>query len=183
MKVYENSPIRPNMGQTKTYEDFAKFLGAGSHRLGIMSRMYPDLTASYLTESLLNIYTNDNKSGNKFQGINSLVIEWDLDVNQIKRVEFAAAPQGDGQNGSDVIVAFKERYYEKYDTFRVEGSRQMFLVKSAPFRKSDNYWESVVQIVGEDTAVDANAIFDGAKTRFMSNFHPELSKPLCSLAA
>ena len=145
MKVYENSPIRPAMGTTKTYEDFAKFLGAAPHRLGIMSRMYPDLTASYLTEALLNIYTNDNKSGNKFQGINSLVVEWDLDVNQIKRVEFAAAPQGDGSNGSDVIMAFKERYYEKYDTFRVEGSRQSFLVKSSPFRKSDNFWESVVQ--------------------------------------
>ena len=27
MKIFDMTTIRPNMGQTKTYEDFAKFLG------------------------------------------------------------------------------------------------------------------------------------------------------------
>lgn len=168
---------KPNMGSTKTYEDFAKFLGAAPHRLGIVSKMYPDLTASYLTEALMNIYTNQ-KSVSKFQSIDAFVFEWEIDVDFIKRVEFAAAPDGDGANGSDIIMAFKERYYEKYDTFRIEGSRQMCIVKQGPFRKSDNYWEVVVQLIDNDyqSVLDTSATQPGMTTRFLTNYHPELSE-------
>jgi hypothetical protein len=57
---------RPTMGDTQTYEDFYKFLGTRPARLGIVSRLYPELTSTYLTESLANIYYNDSKPGNKF---------------------------------------------------------------------------------------------------------------------
>ena len=40
---------RANMGETRSYEDFYKFLGSRPARLGIVSRLYPELTASYLT--------------------------------------------------------------------------------------------------------------------------------------
>lgn len=165
------------MGHTKTYEDFAKFLGAKPHRLGIMSQMYKDLTASYLTEALMNIYTNE-KSHNKFQSIDAFVFEWELDIEFIKRVEFAAVPDGDGANGSDIIMAFKERYYEKYDTFRIEGSRQLAFVKHSPIRRHDQYWEVIVQLVDNDyqSILDVSACQPGMKTRFISNFHPELSE-------
>jgi len=42
----------PTMGNTRTYEDFYKYLGARPARLGVVSKMYTDLTATYLTESL-----------------------------------------------------------------------------------------------------------------------------------
>ena len=48
------------MGETRTYENFYKFLGAKPERLGVVSRLYEDLTASYLTEALSNIYTQSN---------------------------------------------------------------------------------------------------------------------------
>jgi hypothetical protein len=177
MRVFDITTIKPQMGTTKTYEDFAKFLSIAPHRLGIVSRMYPDLTASYLTESLMNIYVNQ-KSASKFQSINAFVYEWEIDVDFIKRVEFVAVPDGDGANGSDIIMAFKERYYEKYDTFRIEKSRQLAFVKQGPIRKADNYWEVVVQLVDNDyqSVLDAAACQPGMQTRFITNYHPELSE-------
>ena len=43
---------RPTMSDTRTYEDFSKFLGERPHRLGVVSRLYPELTATFLTESI-----------------------------------------------------------------------------------------------------------------------------------
>ena len=177
MKVFDMTTRRPNMGATKTYEDFAKFLGAKPHRLGIVSRMHPELTASYLTESLFNIYTN-TKSPSKFQQIDALLFEWELDCEFIKRVEFAAVPEGDGSNGSDIVMAFKERYYEKYDSFRIEKSRQQVIVLHAPRRISDDYWEVIVRLQDNDyqSVLDVSACQPNMQTRFLSNFHPELSE-------
>ena len=49
-------------------------------RLGIVSTMYQNLTASYLTEGLGNVMYNKQK-GSKFQKLNSLLFEWEIDVN------------------------------------------------------------------------------------------------------
>lgn len=167
----------PNMGTTKTYEDFGKFLGLRPHRLGIVSKMYPNLTASFLTESLMNIYYNAGKTS-KFQNIDAMVFEWEIDVNFIKRVEFAAVPIGTGANGADIIMAFKETYYQKFDTFRIEATRQQCIVKSTPVRKADNYWEVIVQLIDADYAsiLDTSGTQVGSTTRWISNYHPELSE-------
>jgi len=42
--------------------------------MGVMARMQPHNTASFLTEGLMNIYYN-SKTANKFQPINSLMVE------------------------------------------------------------------------------------------------------------
>lgn len=177
MKVFDMTTVRPSMGTTKTYEDFTNFLGRAPHRLGIVSRMYPDLTASYLTESLMNIMVNQT-SANKFQSIDALVFEWELEIDYIKRVEFVDVPVGTGANGSDITMAFKERYYEKYDTFRIEGSRQTAIVLHAPIRKHDTYWQVIVRLIDNDfsTILDASACQPGMTTRFITNYHPELSE-------
>jgi hypothetical protein len=55
------------MDDTRTYEDFYKYLGDKPQRLGVVSRMYAGNTAAYLTESLKNIFYMDAKgSGNKY---------------------------------------------------------------------------------------------------------------------
>lgn len=41
------------------------------HRLGVVSRLYPQLTATFLTEALRNIYYGDNKKAGSFQSIDS----------------------------------------------------------------------------------------------------------------
>jgi len=177
MQLFDYNTVKSTMGTTKTYEDFHKFLGAKPHRLGIVARHYSDFTASYLTESLMNIYTNKTKPS-KFQNIDSFMFEWEVDVDYIKRVEFAAVPTGDGANGTDIIMAFKERYYEKYDTFRIEDSRQMCIVKTGPVRRGDNYWEVVVQLIDADfqSVLDTTATQVGSQTRFITNYHPEMSE-------
>ena len=75
---------RPTMSETRTYEDFYKFLGTRPTKLGVVSRLYPELTASYLTESLRNIFYQDVKSGNKYQSIDSMYFEWEVETNYIK---------------------------------------------------------------------------------------------------
>ena len=76
---------RPNMGETATYEDFYKFLGTRPNRLGVMARLYPELTASFLTESLFNVFY---KSGTpkKFESTNAMMFEWEIETNHKVRL-------------------------------------------------------------------------------------------------
>ena len=96
-------------------------------RLGVVSRMYPELTATFLTESLRNIFYMDNKQ-QKYRSIDSLYFDFDIEVNFIKRIEFAAVPTDTGENGSEIVMYFKERYYEKYDIFMIDKTRQQCMV-------------------------------------------------------
>ena len=139
-----------------------------------MARMYQHNTATFLTEALNNIYYN-SKSVNKFQPINSLMVEWEIDVEFIKRVEFAASPVGTGAGGSDITFFFRERYFEKYETFKVDNSRQLIIVKTTPIRKADNFWEVTGQLVDSDfsSVLDATACQVGMTARFISNIQPE----------
>lgn len=139
--------------------------------------MHQDLTTSYLTEQLMNIYVNDTPKS-KFQNINALLFEWELDVEYIKRVRLAADVTDTGANGALMTMAFTERYYEKYDTFRAEGSKDLFIVLTPPIRKADNYWEVGVQMINPDRSAtaDLTALKSGMPTRFISNHHPELSE-------
>ena len=50
------------------------------HRLGVVSRLYPELTATFLTESLRNIYYGDSKKSNVFQAVDSNYIEWEVGI-------------------------------------------------------------------------------------------------------
>jgi hypothetical protein len=70
---------------------------------------------------------------------------------------------------------FKERYYEKYDTFKIDGSRQQCIVKTTPQRKADNFWEYTVQLIDADfsSILDATSCQLGMTTRFLSNIMPE----------
>ncbi|MGV8961784.1 MAG: hypothetical protein ACOH2V_00115 [Candidatus Saccharimonadaceae bacterium] len=166
--------VKPDMAHSRTYEDFYKFLGTRPKMMGVMARMNTHNTATFLTEALMNIYYN-SKTANKFQPINSLVIEWEIDVEFIKRIEFAAAPVGDGASGSDILMYFKERYYERFDTFKIDGSRQQAIVKVTPERKADNFWEYTVQLIDADysSILDSASCQLGMTTRFLANIMPE----------
>ena len=166
--------VKPELAHSRTYEDFYKLLGARPKMMGVMARMFQNNTATFITEGLMNIFYNQ-KTANKFQPINSLMVEWEIDVEFIKRVEFAAAPTGVGAGGSDITMYFKERYYEKYDTFKIDGSRQQCIVKATPERRGDNLWEYTVQLIDSDysSELDLSACQMGMTTRFLSNIMPE----------
>ena len=138
---------RPTMSETRTYEDFYKFLGVRPHKLGVVSRLYPENTATYLTESLKNVFYNDRKGTNKFQSVDSMRFEWEVETNFIKRIEFADVPAETGENGSEIVMAFKERYYEKYDIFKIDKTMQQCMVVNRPVRKRDKQSQLIVSLL------------------------------------
>ena len=144
-------------------------------RLGVVSRMYPELTATFLTESLRNIFYMDNKQ-QKYRSIDSLYFDFDIEVNFIKRIEFAAVPTDTGENGSEIVMYFKERYYEKYDIFKIDKTRQQCMVVERPVRKADDLWEYVVRLIDNDysSLLDISGCQVGDTTRFQSNAVPEM---------
>ena len=137
--------------------------------------MYDDLTASFLTDGLKNVFYT-GKGGNKYQSLNAFVYDFEIETNYIKRIEFAAVPEGDGAGGTEIIMAFRERYYEKYDIFKIENSGQQCMVVNRPVRKGDNYWETTVRLIDNnyETILDASACQPGDKTHWITANVPEM---------
>ena len=167
---------RPTMGDTRTYEDFSKFLGERPHRLGVVSRLYPELTATFLTESLRNIFYGDTKKANGFQNIDSTYFEWEVETNYIKRIPFAAVPVEDGADGSEIEMIFPENYYQLHEIFKIEKTGQQCFVVSRPVRKSDHEWSVMVRLLDDDysSILDKDGCQIGDTTRFIGNAKPEL---------
>lgn len=165
----------PTMGQTKTYEDWSKYLGAKPHSLGIVARMYTDNTLNFITDGLKNIFYKDQSVDN-FQISTSLLFEWMVETNNIKKIEFAEVPSERGENGTEITMAFKENYYQKYDIFRIDKSKQQCQVLSRPIRKRDDYWEVQVRLIDNDysTLLDLDACQVGDLTTFQSVAMPEM---------
>ena len=157
---------------TRTYEDFHKWIGERPERLGIVSNLYKQYTASALTEALMNVYTREKGSSNSFQSINSFLVEWDIDVNFIKRLPILSH-EGNGEGGSEIIFQFPERYYEMYDVFVIEETRQQCIVMQVPVRRSDNCYEVVARVIDNDYSERIGDV-DGMSTRFLTNHMPEL---------
>ena len=164
---------------TKTYEDWSKYLGARPHRLGVVARMYPNNTLNFLTDGLRNIFYNDEKAS-KYQVSDSLVFEWSIESNQIKHVEFAKEPKCEqlGAGGEEIAMYFKENYYQKYDIFRIDESKQQCQVVRRPVRMRDNYWEVCVRLIANDydTTIDMDACQPGKTTTWQSTANVELSE-------
>ena len=114
-----------------------------------------------------------------------MYFEWEVETNYIKRIEFAAIPDGDGSEGTEITFAFKERYYEKGDIFKIDKTMQQVYVVSRPIRKADNYWEVQGRLIDNDynSVLDLSGCNIGDTTRFQSNAMPELHKILCALVA
>ena len=167
---------RPTMGDTRTYEDFSKFLGERPHRLGVVSRLYPELTATFLTESLRNIFYGDEKKAKGFQNIDSTYFEWEVETNYIKRIPFAAVPVGNGVDGTEIEMIFPENYYQLHEIFKIESTGQQCFVVSRPIRKSDKEWSVMVRLIDDDysSELDLSGCQIGDLTRFIGNAKPEL---------
>lgn len=168
---------RPEMASTRTAEDFMKFLGANPARLGLVANVYDGYTASALTEAVQNVYGLDfNPNKGPFQRMNSFMVEWDLKIDRIKRVRIISA-SGDGKDAGDVIFHFPENYYQKYDTFVVEDTRQQFMVMNRPQRLRDNDFVLVCKILDDSydsTVIGGDTSLAGKTTRFVTNYMPEL---------
>ena len=75
------------------------------------------------------------------------MFEWDVQTNNIKKIEFAEVPSETGENGSEITMAFKENYYQKYDIFRIDKTKQQCQVVSRPIRKRDKQTQLIVSLL------------------------------------
>lgn len=178
MRISGFTTTRPEMPNTRTFEDFGKFLGEHPARMGIVSRLYDQYTASFLTEGLFNVYALDKNVKNRFQSVDSFMVEWDIEVQRLHRVPIISS-EGDGCNKSDVLFYMPENYYQKYDIFTVERTRQQFQVLNHPQRVADNCWLIIAKINdGEyNSVVDSRAADNnlaGESTRFITMSAPEM---------
>ena len=66
---------------------------------------------------------------------------------------------------------FPERYYEKYDIFKIDATRQQCMVVERPIRKADDLWEYVVRLIDNDysSLLDVSGCQVGMTPRFQSN--------------
>lgn len=131
---------------TKTYEDWSKYLGTKPHRIGVVARMYTDNTLNFITDGLRNVFYKGEKAS-AYELSSSLVFEWEIETNNIKKVEFAEVPTETGENGSEITMAFKENYYQKYDIFRIDATKQQCQVISRPIRKRDKQTQLIVSLL------------------------------------
>lgn len=170
--------VRPEMAHTRTAKDWYTFLGAHAENLGVAAKLYEKHTASYFTEAFGNVMYNGSKSESKYQKLNSLMFEWEVEVNQIKRIPFACSvPAAFAHaHGVEIPMAFPERYYEVNDTFMIDGSHQLCIVIDGPIRKADDFWEYSVRLVDADYSAELDTDFcqAGMLTRWIGNIQPEL---------
>lgn len=154
---------------TRTYEDWSKYIGVKPYSMGVVARMYTDNTLNFITDGLRNVFYKDQKA-DQFQLSTSMLFEWNIENNQIKKIEFAEVPTETGENGSDITMAFKENYYQKYDIFRIDKTRQQCQVVSRPIRKRDDYFEVQVRLIDNnfDTILDLDGCQVGDTTTFQS---------------
>ena len=177
MRISGFTTTRPNGSSTRLAEDFMKFLGDKPSRMGIVANLYPQYTASHMTEALMNVWTVDGEKRKGYKSIDSFTIEWDIKVNRIHKVKITSST-GNGLNKSDVMFYMPENYYNKFDVFIVEETRQQFRVVNRPQRVADNSWLVIAQIhdgLYESEVAGGNAgDLAGYTTRFVTNYMPEL---------
>ena len=67
-------------------------------------------------------------------------------------------------------MAFRENYYQKYDIFRIDKTKQQCQVVSRPIRKREDYWEVQVRLIDNDydTILDTDGCQVGDTTTFQS---------------
>jgi hypothetical protein len=168
--------VRPEMAHSRTAKDWGDFLGKSAKNLGVAAKMYENHTLSYFTEGFGNVIRNKEQGG-KFQKLNTMEFKWEIEVNQVKRVIFAADVNDayKGGFGLDIPMAFTERYYEVNDTFMIDETHQLCIVVDGPIRKSDNFWEYSVRLVDADYAatLDVTGCKAGMTTRWIGNIQPE----------
>ena len=140
--------------------------------------MYTDNTLNFITDGLRNVFYKGEKASNYDLSTSSLVFEWHIETNNIKKVEFAEVPTERGENGTEITMAFKENYYQKYDIFRIDKTKQQCQVISRPIRKRDYFWEVQVRLIDNnyDTILDTDGCQVGDSTTFQSNAVPEMSE-------
>ncbi len=127
MKIVSRNSVDQNIGDaTRTVQNFGRLLGDKPHKLGQVVTLYPHLAISTLTDALKNVFYNPKQDSKSFTPINSMIIEWDIDVNFIKKVRIVGNISGTGVQKNIETIVMEEKYYNKHDVFTLENKQQLF---------------------------------------------------------
>ena len=177
MRIVDRQFVDQNISDTRTIQHFGHLLGEKPHKLGQAVTLYPHLAIANLTDALRNIYTNEKKRSGSFTPINSMVVEWKIDVNFIKTIRITADGTDTGADGAIVTLSLEEKYYDKNDTFTLENKQQL-LVVAPPVKAGEKAWTHKCVLVTNDPTKIVNVAYTttGKITRYRSNYFPELSE-------
>lgn len=175
MSLTANFVSPATYNETLTAKHFYNLLMNHPQRLGIVAKMKNENTLTFLTEGMKNVIYRDNKPSDKFTSIDTRSFEWGIEVDFLKRIEFAEKPEA-AAPGEEITMMFNEGYFQKDETFVIEKSRQQCIVVENPVRIADNCWKTIVRLIDNDysTVLDTDACEIGDTCRYMSNFKSEL---------
>ncbi len=165
------------LGGTRTVTNLGSFLGKRATNLGIVGSMYPNHSATFLIEQARNTYSIDKGKAEAFKPIMDTAVEWELDVHSIKQVTIARSLVGNqGARGAVFSIFLKEGYFHPHDTFALENNQLLF-VKRMGEEVAPNVFEYKVELVSSSDATTTDPEFtaQGRTTRYISNFHSEIS--------
>lgn len=173
MRIIEANML-PKFTDTKTLQDLGMLIGQKPHMSKNLVTLYPGLSVQKLTEQLGAVY---NKKATNLNEIDSFSYEWKIQVNRIPKIKITVDATEDGYGGSAVPIILEKPYYAKNETFELDNEQQLF-VKKPGEKLAEGKWRYWVQLVSNstDARINLNYMRRGNETKYISNYHPELSE-------
>lgn len=177
MKVFDYNTLPATAGETKTMQELIGIIGQKPELAKEIVTLpeYAGLTALKLTEMLGGVFHNENKG---LTNIETFVFDWVIDIkNNIPRIEFAEDCTETGEGGAEFVVVLKKRYYYKNEVMELENRQQLFVIREPTTVTPDKH-NYAVRLVAGDYSKRVNTAFmtRNKKTRYLSNFQPEMSE-------
>lgn len=175
MRIADYTTEIQNLSDTRTIQNFGALLGTKPHKMGQVASLYPYLTFSYLTSALQNIYTHSKAS--KFTAVKAMAVEWQINVNFLKKVYVAENCTDTGLNKGQIRLILEEKYFDPGETVVLEN-RQMLYLTAAPRKLGARRFEHIFTLVGNDLSktVDLRFLQKGRYLRYRSNYYGEASE-------
>ena len=174
MKVVSFNHI-PDGAATKTIQNLGAVMGLKPHISQQIVTMYPNLTLQKLTEQLGSVYHKDTKDLN-LKEIEAYEYQWKIKTNQIPRIMIAEDCNENGAYGTEFRLILEKKFYDIQDAFELENEQILFVTrypKPLPGGRCE-YWVKLVSGSKEST-VNTNYLRRDKKTKYLTNYQPELS--------
>jgi hypothetical protein len=132
------------------------------------------LSLQKLTEQLGAVY---QKGVENLKDIEAFAFEWMIKTNQIPRIKIAVDSSETGEGQAIFPLILEKKFYDKNDVFELENEQQLF-VKRVPESLPGGRSRVWVQLVSPDSSRKVNTTYlaKGKTTKYVSNYHPELSE-------
>lgn len=175
MKVVSINHI-PDGAATKSMQNLGAMIGLKPHISKSIVTMYPNLTLQKLTEQLGAVYHKDTKDLN-LKEIEAFEFQWKIKTNRIPRIMIAEDCNENGKYGQEFRLILEKKFYDVRDAFELENEQVLFVTRQ-PKQLAPNKVEHWVRIISGslDTSINTNYLKRGSKTKYLTNYQPEMSE-------